>query len=136
MMYNNKEINKGYSMNINLVHFIVPCIDAVIAKNFYKRIFNFKSIKAENKNFIVTVNEKLKFELEEIQEYTNNHYVFEVDEISFDELIANIRKEKLLFGDNINELNNKKVRQNSSKKEIFFIDPNSHLFQIYTKISY
>ncbi|MGB5920066.1 hypothetical protein [Arcobacter sp.] len=123
-------------MNINLVHFIVPCIDSVIAKNFYKRIFDFKSVKAENKNIIVSVNEKLKFELEETQEYTNNHYVFEVDESSFNQLIINFKKEKLLFGDNINELNNKKVRQSSSKKEVFFIDPNSHLFQIYTKIAY
>ncbi len=123
-------------MNINLVHFIVPCIDAIIAKNFYRRIFDFKSTKAENKNIIVTVNEKLKFELEETEEYTNNHYVFEVDDISFNQLIINLKKEKLLFGDNINDLNNKKIRESSSKKEVFFIDPNSHLFQIYTKKIY
>jgi hypothetical protein len=123
-------------MNINLVHFIVPCIDSIIAKNFYKRIFDFKYTKAENKNIIISINEKLKFELEETEEYTNNHYVFEVDKISFEEIVLNIKKEKLLFGDDINNLNNKKIRESSMKKEIFFIDPNSHLFQIYTKISY
>ncbi|WP_428025550.1 hypothetical protein [Arcobacter sp.] len=123
-------------MNINLVKFIVPCIDSIIAKNFYKRIFGFGSIKEEDKTIIVKINNTLKFKLEECEDYINNHYIFEVDEEYFKFIISNIKKEKLYFGDDINNLENKKIKKTSSKNEIYFIDPNSHLFQIYSKISF
>ncbi|WP_428024943.1 hypothetical protein [Arcobacter sp.] len=123
-------------MNINLVKFIVPCIDSIIAKNFYKRIFGFGSIKEEDKTIIVKINNTLKFKLEECEDYINNHYIFEVDEEYFKFIISNIKKEKLYFGDDINNLENKKIKKTSTKNEIYFIDPNSHLFQIYSKISF
>jgi len=120
-------------MNIKLVHFIIPCIDSYIARNFYKRIFGFTSRKNKDKTITVKVNENLKFELRETQEYTNNHYTFEVDQDLFNTIITNIKKEELFFGNDINQIQNKKIKENSSKSEIFFIDPNSHLFQIYSK---
>ncbi len=122
-------------MNINLVHFIVPCIDSIIAKNFYKRIFGFNCIKRKDNNITVQINEKLEFQLEDSEEYMNNHYIFEVDQNFFDTIILNIEKEELYFGDDINHLENKKIKKTSTKNEIFFLDPNSHLFQIFSKIS-
>ena len=121
-------------MNITLVHFIIPCIDSIIAKNFYKRIFGFSSTKSENKTIFIKVNEKLKFELEESDDYVNNHYIFELDQEFFDTIILNLKKENLSFGDDINHLDNKKIKTTSTKKELFFIDPNSHLFELYTNL--
>ncbi|WP_419764581.1 MAG: hypothetical protein ACNI28_12435 [Arcobacter sp.] len=122
-------------MNINLVHFIVPCIDSIVAKNFYKRIFGFKCIKKEDNNITVKINEKMEFMLENTQEYINNHYIFEVDQNFFDTIIINLKKEEMFFGDNINHLENNKIKKTTTKSEVFFIDPNSHLFQIFSKTS-
>lgn len=122
-------------MNIHLVHFIVPCIDSIVAKNFYKRIFGFKCIKNKDNNITVKINDKMEFQLEDTEEYINNHYIFEVDQDFFDTIILNLEKEEMYFGDNINHLENKKIKKTSTKNEVFFIDPNSHLFQIFTKVS-
>ena len=121
-------------MNINLIHFIVPCIDSLIAKNFYKRIFGFSSSQKKDQTITIKINKNLSFELQETEEYSNNHYTFEVDEELFNNIIKNLKKEELFFGDNINNLQNKKIKKTSSKNEIYFIDPNSHLFQIYSNI--
>jgi extradiol dioxygenase family protein len=120
-------------MNIKLVHFIIPCIDSNIARNFYKRVFGLTSRKNKDKIITVKVNENLKFELRETEEYTNNHYTFEVDQDLFNTIITNIKKEELFFGNDINQIQNKKIKETSSKSEIFLIDPNSHLLQIYSK---
>lgn len=121
-------------MNINLVYFIVPCIDSIVARNFYKRIFGFNSIKKRDKRILVQINEKLEFQLEDSEEYINNHYIFEVDQNFFDIIISNLKEEEIFFGDDINHLENKKIKKTPNKNEVFFIDPNSHIFQILSRV--
>ena len=121
-------------MNIELTYTIIPCADTVIASHFYNRIFNFKSVDETNKESLVQVNEKLTLKLEENEEYTNTQFTFEVDDEYFDLILKNIKKEKLLFGSSITDFENKKVYEDFQKKEFYFLDPNSHLFNIITFI--
>ena len=121
-------------MNIELTYTIVPCVDTVIASHFYSRIFNFKLISESNEESLIQVNEKLCLKLEENEEYTNTQFTFEVDNEYFDFIINNIKKEKLLFGSSLRDFENKKIYKDFQKKEIYFLDPNSHLFNIITYI--
>ncbi len=121
-------------MNIQLTYTIVPCVDTVIASHFYNRILNFKLISESDEESLIQVNDKLYLKLEEDEEYTNTQFTFEVDNEYFDFILKNIKKEKLLFGSSIRDFENKKIYEDFQKKEIYFLDPNSHLFNIVTYI--
>lgn len=121
-------------MNIELIYTIVPCADSLIAANFYKRIFNFKTLSRNEEDCIIEINEKLNFKLEECEEYTNTQFTFQVDSKSFDKILQNIINENILFGNSITDFENKKVYEDFEKKEFYLLDPNSHLFKIVSKI--
>ena len=121
-------------MKIDLIYTIVPCIDTLIASQFYKRVLNFKSLKESGDELLVEVNNNLKLKLEENEEYTNNMYTFKVDIEYFNLIVSNMKKEKIYFGSNINDLEDMKIYEDFEKKEFYIIDPNSHLFQIVTFI--
>lgn len=117
-------------MKINLTCTTIPCIDTLIAAHFYKRVLNFISLNEKDKEILVQVNNNLSLKLEEEEEYTNNLYSFNVDKEYFEQILLNIKKEKIYFGSKLNHLENMKVFEDNEKKELFFIDPNGHLFQI------
>ena len=120
-------------MSIELNHTIIPCSDKVISSNFYARVLNFEPVGKFEKYNAIKVNEKLTLLFDYQDDFNSVHLAFKVDEELFDTLFKNIKKEKLLFGSDPFDLENKKLNKWHGGRGLYFRDPNGHVLELLTK---
>ena len=120
-------------MSIELNHTIIPCSDKVISSNFYVRILNFEAMGKVEKFHGVKVNEKLTLLFDYQDDFNSVHLAFKVDETIFDTIFKNVKKEKLLYGSDPYDLENKKINKWHGGRGFYFRDPNGHILELLTK---
>ncbi len=122
-------------MGIALHSITIPCADKVIATHFYSRIFGFPTIGKHGKTIRIQVNETSFIDFKANESFNVEQYSFKVDEKLFDAILNNIKKEKLLFGSDLDELENKQLNSWHGGRGLFFRDPNGHIIELLTQSS-
>ena len=120
-------------MKIELNHTIIPCSDKKISSNFYARILNFKDLGKFEHFRAVKVNKKLTLLFNYSSDFDTLHFAFKVNDKTFDTIFENIKKEKLFFGSDPFNLENKKLNHRNGGQGIYFRDPNGHILELLTK---
>ncbi len=119
-------------MEITLNHTIVPSHDNVKTAEFYQRIFGFEFVKVWGHFAVVKVNSSLTLDFMNEEEFSSLHYAFKVSEQQFDETLARITSEHIVYGSGPRSLTDGKVNHNFGGRGAYFRDPNGHVLEILT----
>jgi len=119
-------------MNITLDNIVIPSTDKVIATHFYCRIFGFKSLGKHGKHIRVKVNAAFTIDFKTSDDFNIHQFCFKVDDSAFDTILANIKREELLFGSEVEEYENGKLNSWHGGRGLFLRDPNGHIIELLT----
>jgi len=120
-------------MEITLNHTIVPSHDNVASAKFYARIFGFDFVKVWGPFAVVKVNPTLALDFTISKNFSSHHLAFKVSDTQFDEILARIKEDNVIFGSGPSSTEDGKINHNDNGRGAYFKDPNGHVLEILTK---
>ena len=122
-------------MPILLDHTIVPSHDKAAGARLLGELLERQWLPAEGEFAPVYVDDSLTFDFQDRDEFSWNHYCFQVSDDDFDAIFSRIKEKGIGYRSSPRGPNDSTVRTRGGGKNIYWTCPDSHIWEILT-VSY
>ncbi|MEV0645811.1 VOC family protein [Phytomonospora sp. NPDC050363] len=120
-------------MTVTLNHTIVPAVDNERAADFFAEVMGLPRLPAVGMNghfAPVRVNEQLTLDYMTVEEPEGHHLAFDVDEATFDAVLARLRRMGVAYGNSPRDPANGRVDHPFRSRGLFFVDDARNLYEV------